>query len=507
MKQGTLLAAIDLGSNSFRLEIGRYEHGQIQRIEYLKETVRQGSGFDENRNLSQESMVRGWECLARFAERIAGFQKSQVRVVATQTLREAKNREAFIKRGRDILGFPIEIISGSEEARLIYQGVSHLLPTDHKRRLVIDIGGRSTELVLGQNLQAHVTGSFRVGSVAWSMKYFSDGALTEQAFSKGEIAAKAVLEEALEKYPRSQWDTAYGASGTVGAVADVLQAEGWPAGEVSIDGLNWLIKQLVRAGHVDHLRFQGLKEDRRTVIGGGASVLRALMQLLDIETLQVAQGALRQGVLFEMVERDDQATDVRDISIQRLAQKFTVDHTQSQRVSRVALQLHSKAIANSEHENHLVQRLKRKLSWAAAMHEVGFTISHSDYHKHGAYILENADLLGFSMQELQRLSLLVLGHRGKLRKLEADFEEAEFIKMLIALRLSVILCHARKNPDQAGLEFFCNDKTQTFTLEADADWIESYPQSVHLLRQEVISWQKTPWAFAFTQSARVKQPA
>ena len=171
-------------------------------------------------------MVRGWECLARFAERIAGFQKSQVRVVATQTLREAKNREAFIKRGRDILGFPIEIISGSEEARLIYQGVSHLLPTDHKRRLVIDIGGRSTELVLGQNLQAHVTGSFRVGSVAWSMKYFPDGALTEQAFSKAEIAAKAVLEEALEKYPRSQWDTAYGASGTVGAVADVLQAEG-----------------------------------------------------------------------------------------------------------------------------------------------------------------------------------------------------------------------------------------------------------------------------------------
>ena len=243
------------------------------------------------------------------------------------------------------------------------------------------------------------------------------------------------------------------------------------------------------------------------MIGGGASVLRALMQLLDIETLQVAQGALRQGVLFEMVERDDQATDVRDISVQRLAQKFAVDHTQSQRVSRVALQLFSKAIANSEHENHLVQRLKRKLSWAAAMHEVGFTISHSDYHKHGAYILENADLLGFSMQELQRLSLLVLGHRGKLRKLEADFEEAEFIKMLIALRLAVILCHARKNPDQAGLEFSCNDKTQTFTLEADADWIESYPQSVHLLRQEVISWQKTPWAFAFTQSARVKQPA
>jgi exopolyphosphatase/guanosine-5'-triphosphate,3'-diphosphate pyrophosphatase len=507
MKQGTLLAAIDLGSNSFRLEIGRYELGQIQRIEYLKETVRQGSGFDENRNLSQESMVRGWECLARFAERIAGFHKSQVRAVATQTLREAKNREAFIKRGYEILGFPIEIISGSEEARLIYQGVSHLLPTDHKRRLVIDIGGRSTELVLGQNLQAHVTGSFRVGSVAWSMKYFPDGVLSESAFSKAEIAAKAVLEEAIEKYPPTNWDTAYGASGTVGAVADVLQSQGWPAGEVSMDGLNWLIKQLVRASHVDHIRLQGLKEDRRAVIGGGASVLRALMQLLAIDKLHVAQGALRQGVLFEMVERDDRTTDVRDISIQRLAQKFALDQTHSQRVSKVALQFFNKSIQDSGYEPHLVQRLKRKLSWAAAVHEVGFAISHSDYHKHGAYILENADLLGFSMQELHRLSLLVLGHRGKLRKLDADFQEAEFVKMLIALRLSVILCHARKTPNQFGLEFYCHEKNKIFTLEIDADWIENYPQSMHLLRQEVIAWQKTPWVFALTRSSRVKQPA
>ena len=203
MKQGTLLAAIDLGSNSFRLEIGRYEHGQIQRVEYLKETVRQGSGFDENRNLSLESMERGWECLARFAERISSFNKSQVRAVATQTLREAKNREIFIKRGHEILGFPIEIISGIEEARLIYQGVSKLLPNDNKQRLVIDIGGRSTELVLGQNLQAHVTNSFRLGSVAWSLKYFPDGILSEQAFFKAEIAAKAVLEKALEKIGRA----------------------------------------------------------------------------------------------------------------------------------------------------------------------------------------------------------------------------------------------------------------------------------------------------------------
>jgi exopolyphosphatase/guanosine-5'-triphosphate,3'-diphosphate pyrophosphatase len=262
----------------------------------------------------------------------------------------------------------------------------------------------------------------------------------------------------------------------------------------------------VRAGHVDEVRLLALKEDRRAVIGGGVSVLRALMQLLDIDKLNVAQGALRQGVLFEMVERDDHTTDVRDISIQRLAQKFDIDQTQSSRVSRVALQFFNKTIQDSGHELHLIQRLKRKLSWAAAMHEVGFSISHTDYHKHGAYILENADLLGFSMQELHRLGLLVLGHRGKLRKLEADFEEAEFVKMLISLRIAVILCHARKYPDP-NMEFTCHDKSKVFTLEAEADWIESYPQSAHLLRQEVIAWQKTPWTFVFTQAARVKQHA
>ena len=197
----------------------------------------------------------------------------------------------------------------------------------------------------------------------------------------------------------------------------------------------------------------------------------------------------------------------RQRSCQGPRQKFDNDQTQSFRVSRVALQFFNKSIQDADHELHLIQRLKRKLSWAAAMHEVGFSISHTDYHKHGAYILENADLLGFSMQELHRLGLLVLGHRGKLRKLEADFEEAEFVKMLIALRIAVILCHARKNPDQSGVEFTCHDKSKEFTLEAEADWIESYPQSAHLLRQKAIAWQKTPWTFAFTQAARVKQHA
>ncbi len=285
MKHSTLLAAIDLGSNSFRLEIGRNDHGQIQRVDYLKETVRLGNGFDAERNLSQEAMTRGWECLARFAERLSGFLPHQVRAVATQTLREARNRDAFLQRGSAILGYPIEVIAGTEEARLIYQGVANLLPHDDERRLVIDIGGRSTELVLGQRTETLETASYRVGSVAWSMKYFPKGEFTEQSIYRAEIAAQAVLDEALSRYPRSQWDRAYGASGTVGAVADILSLAGWPAGQISMEGLSWLIKCLLRAGNAGSVRLEGLKDERRAVFGGGVSVLRGLMDLLHIDTL------------------------------------------------------------------------------------------------------------------------------------------------------------------------------------------------------------------------------
>ena len=233
MQNGTRLAAVDLGSNSFRLEIGYLDHGQIHRTEYLKETVRQGNGLDEERKLSMDAMQRGWDCLARFGERLAGFRKSQVRAVATQTLREARNRDEFLARATKILGFPIDVVSGREEARLIYQGVAHLLPQSDEHRLVVDIGGRSTELILGHGFEARTMESYRVGSVAWSMRYFAEGEFSTQAFQMAEIAAKAVLDEALNAYPRDSWEVAYGSSGTVGAVGDILMAAGWPAGAIT----------------------------------------------------------------------------------------------------------------------------------------------------------------------------------------------------------------------------------------------------------------------------------
>lgn len=492
MKTGTFLAAIDLGSNSFRLEIGQFDHGQIQLVDYLKETVRLGNGFDEDRNLSLQAMTRGWDCLARFAERLAGFSTAQVRAVATQTLREAKNRDEFIQRGSQILGFPIEVIAGTEEARLIYLGVAQLLPQSAERRLVIDIGGRSTELVLGFDRQATQTASYRVGSVGWSMTYFPNGEFTEQSLALAEIAAQAVLEEALTSYPRSAWDSAYGASGTVAAVADILQKAGFPAGLISRDGLNWLIKCLLRAGNVNQVALEGLKDERRPVLAGGLSVLFGLMKLLRIDTLQVAQGALRQGVLLEMMERDAHGTDARDSSVQRLAQKFAVDANQARRVGQVAGRLLAQIQPASP---DAANPLQRKLGWAAALHEIGMAISSSDYHKHGAYILQNADTVGFSLPELQRLGLLVLGHRGKLKKIGADFEDADFVMQLLALRLAVILCHARHDPQDDGVSLSYTATRQHYALATSEAWVASYPQSAHLLRQESLAWQKLPRSF------------
>lgn len=492
MKNGTELAAVDLGSNSFRLEISQLDHGLLKRREYLKETVRQGNGLDADRNLTSEAMQRGWDCLERFAERLAGFRKQQVRAVATQTLREARNREVFLERAQQILGFPIEVVSGREEARLIYQGVAHLLPQSDERRLVVDIGGRSTELILGQGYRTRFMDSYRVGSVAWSMRYFPDGNFTTQAFQTAEIAAKAVMDEALNSCRPDDWDTAYGSSGTVGAVGDVLQAAGWPAGVVTRAGLDWLLERLLKAQSADRLRIDGMKDDRRAVIGGGVSVLRAVFDLLGIEEMHIAQGALRHGALYDLLDREQEQTDQRSVSVQRLARNFSVDPTQAQRVSLVAHHLMNQ-LADGRLSTNL-DRYLQKLGWAAQLHEIGSLISHSDYHKHGAYILENADAAGFTMNELHRLGLLVLGHRGKLRKLEIGLDDEVIFMQLLSLRLAVILCHARRDPDLQDLRLSWTGERHT-RLSCPSGWIAAYPQSAHLLREEEQAWQKTAWSF------------
>ncbi len=492
MTDGQSIAAIDLGSNSFRLEIGRVAHGQVERVEYLKEMVRLGGGLDSEDRLGTAAMQRGWDCLARFAERVRGFTPLQVRAVATQTFREAKNRTEFLVPAHRVLGFPIEVISGREEARLIYSGVAHLLPEADERRLVVDIGGRSTELVLGRGYAPRKVESYPIGSVNLSMRHFADGRLSRGTLEAATLGAQAVLEDALDFLSEKSWDVAYGSSGTVGAIADILAANGHGDHLVTLDGLEWLVDQLARAAHVDKLRLAGLKDDRRPVIAGGVATLRAVFALAGLDSMHNARGALRHGVLYEMLDRQAATLDVRERTVQRLQQKFGADAEQATRVREVALalfaQLHPK-------RDRSVQQAARKLGWAAEVHEIGRAVAHDEYNRHGAYILQHSDGAGFALHQLERLGVLLLGQRGGLRKTAQWLDDAELCDQLLCLRLAVLLCHARRAPSLEGLRLA--RRGSGYRFEVARDWAADHPRSMVLLEEEAAHWRRVDRVFEF----------
>ncbi len=482
------LAAIDMGSNSFRLEIGQHAGERYRRIDYLKETVRLGAGLDAAGFLGDDAAARGLDCLARFARRLEGFAPNQVRAVATQTLREAKNRDAFLARAQTVLGRPIEIISGREEARLIYAGVARLQPSEVPR-LVIDIGGRSTEMILGRGTRPQQAESFQVGSVSLSMKYFPDGRFNERAFRDAQVAAGAELEEALGPFAPRHWREALGSSGTVGAVSHVLAASGISDGRVTPAGLRWLMERCLEAGSAERLVVPGLKDDRRAVIGGGLAILYTLAANFGIDELRPARGALRQGVIFDLAARHAaervaaaSGEDIREGSVRELQRRFMVDATQATRVSGVAAAL----LAGVQPRPNAEAR--RELRWAAALHEIGMMISHHDHHRHSAYVLAHADAAGFSQSQLRRIGELVLGQRGGLRKLEAQLSERAFALHLLCLRLAVIVCHARDDVDAGAITLAADGQPPAVTVKAA--WAESHPRALHLLREEIEAWTK-----------------
>ena len=305
-----LLAAIDLGSNSFRLEVQRHTPGQpaLERVHYSKEVLRLGAGLDADGYLTPNAMQRGWDCIERFGQELRHIAPHAVRAVATQTLREARNRDTFMQRASQLLGYPIELIDGQEEARLIYQGVSQLLPASDERRLVIDVGGRSTEIMLGQGHQATYLSSVALGSVSWSQRFFADGVLSRAAFAAAQAAASAVLQPIAQSWPQAAaaaqnkpWQQAYGASGSAAALGTILHASGHPPGCISRAGLDGIYAQLLQAGHIDRVQLPALQADRRPVMGGGVAVMRALFDLFDIQQMQLTQGALRQGLLHDLL--------------------------------------------------------------------------------------------------------------------------------------------------------------------------------------------------------------
>ncbi len=496
MAPESLLAAVDLGSNSFRLEIGRIgSHQRIERVEYLKETVRLGGGLNAQHALTREAMERGWACLARFGERLTGFAPAQVCAVATQTLREARNRAEFIERGGELLGFPIAIIPGEEEARLIYRGVASALAPSQQRRLVIDIGGRSTEITLGQHSQALQCASFALGSVSWSSHFFADGMLDKASFAAAIAAAQSTLAAACTAYPGTAWDCAYASSGTANALGEILTALGLDGRVITPHKLRHLQGLLLQAGHIDQLRLPALKEERRPVLAGGISVMLAVVELLDIAELEVAQGALRQGVLHDLLEHEPPA-DKEAAEIRALQQDFGVDAAQAERVCRVAMALWE-SLRPADADDALAAHALRI---AALLHEVGMRVALNDYHHHGAYILRHCAHATWDDALRQRISQLVLGHQGKLRKLDAALADPGLALPLMALRLATQLCHARRDPVLTDLAL-TSDGADTacqlqVTMQITDAWAGAYPQSARLLEQEALAWQKTPWRLA-----------
>jgi exopolyphosphatase / guanosine-5'-triphosphate,3'-diphosphate pyrophosphatase len=485
------LAAVDMGSNSFRLEIARLVRGRYERIDYIKETVRLGAGLDANGQLGDEATERGLATLRRFAARLQGFAPAQVRAVATQTLREAKNRDAFLLRAQAALGHSIEVISGREEARLIYAGVARLQPSE-RMRLVIDIGGRSTEMILGRGDEPIKAESFAVGSVSLSMRHFGDGYLTSQAFRAAQVAAGAELEEALQPFAASNWEEALGSSGTAGAVSQLLVAMGHADGVITPERLRALIERCIAAGHIDQLELPGLKGDRKPVIAGGLALLYTFAAQFGIERLLPAKGALRQGVIVELHERlavlrhgDGVAPrgDRRDATVRDIQRRFDADAAQAARVRAVALALY-RDLAPDDGDG------ARELGWAADLHEIGLAISHHDHHRHSAYLVGHLDAPAFSQTEQRLLAAIVLGQRGGLRKLEAPLGDKRFARQVLALRLAVIKCHARGAVDANALQLRADGKDRA-RLSFSADWAAAHPRTLYLLEQEVEAWVKS----------------
>lgn len=480
------LAAIDMGSNSFRLEIGQIQEGRYRRHLYLKETVRLGAGLDVDGMLTEEASERGLRCLASFAQTLKSSAPMQIRAVATQTLREARNRDQFLVRAEAALGHPIEIISGREEARLIYAGVAFLQPSS-KPRLVIDIGGRSTEMILGTGRTPRVAESFQVGCVSLSMRYFADGRYTRAAFRAAQVAAGAELEEAFAPFARRHWREALGSSGTAGAVSDLLRASGKSDGRITPEGLRWLIERCIECGHIDKLEIPGMKPERRAVIAGGLAILYTVAAQFGIDELMPARGALRQGVIVDLSERlaaghEARGHDLRDTTVADLQHRFHADKAQSARVWDAAQRMFAGAVPDACVED------QDELRWAASLHEVGLMVSHHDHHRHSAYLVSHVDAPGFSQSQQRRLGELVLGQRGGLRKIEAALLRELSAWQILCLRLAVIECHARGEADASGLKL--RRVGNEAHLNVSPEWAENNPRTAHLLREEADLWAR-----------------
>jgi len=487
MARHDTLAAVDLGSNSFHLEIGRVVDGQIYPLDAVREVVRLGGGLTAEKRIDRATQAAALEALAKFGERLRGFARPAVRAVGTNTLRVAKNAPQFLREARAALGFPIEVISGREEARLIYVGVAHSLPISAQRRLVVDIGGGSTEFIIGTGLEPLLTESLYMGCVSYSLKYFPGGKIDKPRMKAAELAARQELSALVKQYEETGWDEAVGSSGTARSLENMLRENGFAAEGLTREGLDRLRTLLLKTEEADPDRIAGLRPNRAPVLPGGLAIMIAAFDALGLESMKVSEGALRHGVLYDLLGRV-QHRDMREATVAQFVRRYHVDAAQAERVKALSLKIYDALTPGAERDDD-PDRLM--LEWAARLAETGLSIAHAGYHKHSAYVLSNADMPGFSRMEQARLARMVLAHRGKLRKVQDAGPEGTDLgadwKLVFALRLASLILRSRTDARLPFLRVAAD--TGGFAIDLPQSWLDDNPLSADALEAEAGHWK------------------
>lgn len=493
------LAAVDLGSNSFRLEVARVSGDQLYPLDALKETVRLAGGLTEDKLLDSATQKRALACLLRFGERLRGLPPDAVRCVGTSALRVARNAPEFLQAAEAALGHSIEVVAGREEARLIYLGVAHSLPNSTLPRLVIDIGGGSTEFIVGKGLNPMQRESLHMGCVNFSERFFPGGAITKNAMKAAELEARVEIERIASEFSAPNWNQAIGSSGTARALRDLLEQNGYSESGITVDGLAKLRNEMIKMGHVDRLSLAGLRTDRRPVVAGGFAIMAGAFAELGIQQMQVVDTAMREGVLYDLLGRFHKQ-DMRDVTVEEFMRRYHTDAPQAARVTRVAQRLLRAANSNPDGgEND--RQTGRYLNWAARLHEIGLSISHSGYHRHSGYILENADMPGFSRADQARLALLVRAQRGALNKIPNFIDDVHRlgaqgeIDRIWLLRQAVILCRSRSEPRLNGVTV--QHSSKQYRLHFPKGWLAERPLTQKALEEEASHWQGVGIGYLF----------
>jgi exopolyphosphatase/guanosine-5'-triphosphate,3'-diphosphate pyrophosphatase len=463
--------------------VARYSHGQLIIIDRLREMVRLAAGVEENGRIDKDAAARALACLQRFGQRLRDMHADSVRVVGTNALRLARRKQAFLERAREALGHPIEIIGGMEEARLIYSGVAHTMPSEPGRRLVVDIGGGSTELIIGEALTPLELESLQMGCVSVSERFFRDGKISSKRLANARVAARLELEPVQAAFRRRGWDQEVGSSGTVRAIGEAIRELDPQATTITPVGLDRVLRFLTEAGHVRELNLAAITDDRRPVFPGGTAILAEVFDVLGVKEMRIAEGAMREGLLYDMLGRFTDE-DARERSVRAMQSRYHVDLAQAERVEASVLGFFEQTREAWRLDDPLGQLA---LKWAARLHEIGLDVSHSGYHRHGAYLLENADMPGFPREEQRLLARLVVGHRRKLsldglEELVPPWDRGA-LYLIVLLRLAVLLHRGRSPTALPAIEL--SAKPRSLELRFPARWLRDHPLTTADLQQEI----------------------